>query len=213
MPAGTLTHGPVRLRPPRRRDGRAWMELRRRDQDWLEPWEATPPEASSVPWAQRQTLSSWAATRRALEHARRRKEAQPWVVVWGGRFVGQVTVGQVVRGAAHSASVGYWVDRSVAGRGLGTVAVALAVEEAFQGLRLHRVEAAVRPENARSRALLARLGFREEGLTRRALWADGAWRDHLLCALRDDEVPAAGMLSLLPRDTPARLPEDRAGPA
>lgn len=205
--------GSVSLRAPRRRDGPAWVETRVRDQDWLEPWEAVPPAAALVPWAERQTTASWAGTLRVLRRQARHGQALPLVVLVGGRFVGQVTVAQVVRGALESASVGYWVDSRLAGRGVGTVAVALAVDHAFSELGLHRVEAAVRPENVRSRALLARLGFREEGALVRSLFADGAWRDHLVCGLTVEEVPAAGMLSRLPRDTPARLPGPRDGGA
>jgi ribosomal-protein-alanine N-acetyltransferase len=36
----------------------------------------------------------------------------------------------------------------------------------------------VRPENQRSRALLLRLGFLQEGLSRRYLFINGGWRDH-----------------------------------
>lgn len=189
-----------------------WVALRRRDQGWLEPWEATPPEAATVPWAQRQSRASWVATRRALRRAERHGEAAPYALLVDGRFAGQVTLAPVVGGASRSAAVGYWLEHGLAGRGLGTRAVALVVQEALGPMRLHRVEAWVRPDNARSRALLARLGFAEEGLAREVLWADGRWRDHLLCALRADQVPAAGLLSLL-RDTPARLPEERPGPA
>ncbi len=38
----------------------------------------------------------------------------------------------------------------------------------------------MRTENAASRAVLAKVGFREEGLLQRYLDVDGAWRDHLL---------------------------------
>lgn len=53
---------------------------------------------------------------------------------------------------------------------------------------LHRVEATVRPENSASRAVLAKAGFREEGLLKRYLDVDGAWRDHLLVGLTIEEV-------------------------
>ena len=46
----------------------------------------------------------------------------------------------------------------------------------------------MRPENAASRAVLAKAGFREEGLLLRYLEVDNAWRDHLLMAITVDEV-------------------------
>ena len=208
-----LAAGPLVLRPPRVRDGRAWAQLRVGQQDWLEPWETTPPAVALVPWAERQTRASWAPTVRLLRRQARRGEAVPLVVLVQGRLVGQVTVGAIVRGATQSGSLGYWVDQRVAGRGVGSVAVALTLDHCFGSLRLHRVEAVVRPENARSRALLARLGFREEGTAVRSLFASGAWRDHLVCALTAEEVPSTGMLSRLPRDTPQHLARDRDGRA
>ena len=45
----------------------------------------------------------------------------------------------------------------------------------------------------RSRRVVEKLGFREEGLRPRYLHIDGGWRDHLVYALTADEVPE-GML-------------------
>ena len=50
------------------------------------------------------------------------------------------------------------------------------------------MEATVRPENRASRKVLAKVGFREEGLLKRYLDVDGAWRDHLLVGLTVEEV-------------------------
>ena len=66
--------------------------------------------------------------------------------------------------------------------------LALGLDHCFGPVMLHRVEATVRPENAASRAVLAKVGFREEGLLRRYLEVDGAWRDHLLVAITVEEV-------------------------
>ena len=70
--------------------------------------------------------------------------------------------------------------------------MALGLDHCFGAVRLHRVEATVRPENAASRAVLAKVGFREEGLLRRYLEVDGAWRDHLLVAITAEEVRVGG---------------------
>ena len=67
------------------------------------------------------------------------------------------------------------------------------------------MEATVRPENVASLRVLAKLGFRDEGLLRRYLEVDGAWRDHQLLALLEDEV-GAGLVSRLIRAGYARHP-------
>jgi [ribosomal protein S5]-alanine N-acetyltransferase len=73
------------------------------------------------------------------------------------------------------------------GRGYATQAVRLAVRVAFDDLKLHRVQAAVVPENAASARVLAKVGFREEGLARRYLFLDGQWKDHRMFALTVDD--------------------------
>jgi ribosomal-protein-alanine N-acetyltransferase len=61
------------------------------------------------------------------------------------------------------------------------------VEHAFTALELSRIEAACLPENAASRALLDRTGFRYEGVAESYLQINGRWRDHVLYAnLRAD---------------------------
>ena len=52
------------------------------------------------------------------------------------------------------------------------------LDAVFGKLRLHRVEANIQPGNARSIALVRRLGFEKEGYSRRYLLIDGDWRDH-----------------------------------
>ncbi|HQY63454.1 MAG TPA: alanine acetyltransferase, partial [Polyangiaceae bacterium] len=52
---------------------------------------------------------------------------------------------------------------------------------------LHRLQAAIQPWNARSVALVRRLGFRHEGLARRYLDVGGGWQDHEVYALTSEE--------------------------
>lgn len=97
------------------------------------------------------------------------------------RVIGSVHLSGVVRGASQSCNLGYALDATCQGRGLMHEALAAVVDEAFSPrLNLHRIQAAVRPENARSLAVLARLGLRPIGLARGYLFIDGAWRDHQL---------------------------------
>lgn len=95
---------------------------------------------------------------------------------------GQITIGDVLRGARQCASLGFWVDAAMEGRGIAHEALTCVLALAFEPLALHRIEAAVLPENQRSQRLLERLGFRVEGCARGYLALAGVWTDHLLYA-------------------------------
>lgn len=179
----TLADGPVGLRPLRRRDQRDWNEVRSRNADWLRPWEATPPPPSppSVPNFRRLV--------RLYGEQARAGEALPWAVTYEDRFAGQLTVSNIIWGSARMASIGYWVDSAVAGRGVMPTAVALAVDHCFFTVGLHRIEVNIRPENLASLRVVEKLGFRYEGLRERMLHIDGRWRDHRSFALTVEDVP------------------------
>jgi [ribosomal protein S5]-alanine N-acetyltransferase len=183
--------GQVALRPVRLRDGSAWSRLRLRDEDYLRAWE---PDAEGA-WAERFTTMAWPVMCSGLRASARRGQALPFTITLDRQFAGQLTLGNVVRGSLRSAWVGYWVESGAAGGGVATGAVALAVDHAFGPVGLHRIEATVRPENVASLRVLAKLGFRDEGLLQRYLEVDGAWRDHRLLAMTRDEVGAG----LVPR--------------
>jgi ribosomal-protein-alanine N-acetyltransferase len=123
----------------------------------------------------------------------------PYSIELNGEFCGQLTIGNVTHGALRSAWIGYWVSSTVTGGGVATGALALGLDHCFGPVKLHRVEATVRPENAASRAVLAKVGFREEGLLSRYLQVDGGWRDHLLVGLTIEEI-SGSVTSTLVRD-------------
>jgi ribosomal-protein-alanine N-acetyltransferase len=125
---------------------------------------------------------------RTMRREARQGLAQPWVVLYDGEFVGQLTVGSIMWGSARSGQVGYWIDEAVAGRGIIPTALAMAIDHCFFVVGLHRIEASIRPENMASRRVVEKLGFREEGLRHRYLHIDGAWRDHLCYALTIEDV-------------------------
>jgi [ribosomal protein S5]-alanine N-acetyltransferase len=175
----------VELHPLRRRDANDWSRLRLANESWLSPWEPS----SSVPWSVRHTPTAYRAMRRAVARRARMGTSVPFAIRVEGRLAGQVTIDNVVRGALRSGYLGYWIDRRVAGRGLVSLAVALVCDHAFGPVGLHRVQADIRPENLPSQRLVERLGFRQEGLLRRYLDIDGAWRDHLAYALLAEDLP------------------------
>jgi ribosomal-protein-alanine N-acetyltransferase len=182
---------PVGLRPVRVNDARSWREIRVRNAPWLRPWEPTNPETP----LHRSSLGPYIAMVRAMRREARQGQAVPWVVTYGGEFVGQLTVGSITWGSARSGQVGYWIDEAHAGRGITPTALAMAVDHCFGVIGLHRLEASIRPENHASRRVVEKLGFREEGIRVRQLHINGAWRDHVCYALTAEEVPQG----LMPR--------------
>ena len=182
---------PVGLRPVRVSDARTWREIRVRNAPWLRPWEPTNPETPLY----RSSLGPYVAMVRAMRREARQGQAVPWVVTYGGVFVGQLTVGSITWGSARSGQVGYWIDESYAGRGIIPTTLAMAVDHCFGVIGLHRLEASIRPENHASRRVVEKLGFREEGVRVRQLHINGAWRDHVCYALTAEEVPQG----LMPR--------------
>jgi [ribosomal protein S5]-alanine N-acetyltransferase len=185
--------GLVRLRPVRMRDGATWSRIRLADRAHLEPWEPV----AEVNWEVRHAVSSWPSMCSGLRAEARRGRMLPYAIELDGQFCGQLTIGNVTHGALRSAWIGYWVAKAVNGGGVATAALSLGLDHGFNAVMLHRIEATVRPENAASRAVLAKAGFREEGLLKRYLEVDGAWRDHLLVAITADELTVSATSALV----------------
>lgn len=193
--------GAVVLRPPRLRDARAWSETRLRDQAYLQRWEPT----STGSWQERNARLAWPSQWGALRALGRRGQALPFTITVDRQLAGQLTVGNIVRGALRSAWVGYWVTERVAGGGVATAAVALVIDHCFSAVGLHRLEATVRPENAPSVRVLEKSGFRREGMFHRYLDVAGEWRDHLVYGLTVEDVPEGAVAALI-RSGRARRP-------
>ena len=102
-------------------------------------------------------------------------------------IVGVVNVNDIILGGFASASLGYYGSAACARRGFMTEGLGLVLDQAFDEIGLHRIEANVQPGNANSLALIAGLGFRKEGFSPRFLQINGAWRDHERWAILAEE--------------------------
>jgi [ribosomal protein S5]-alanine N-acetyltransferase len=103
------------------------------------------------------------------------------------RIMGVCNLSQIFLGNLKSAFLGYWIGAMFARQGYMTEALDLLLLHAFETLRLHRIEANVQPENAGSKALVSRLGFRLEGFSPRYLKVAGRWKDHERWAICREE--------------------------
>jgi len=99
-------------------------------------------------------------------------------------LVGAINIDNIVRGFFRSATLGYYAFLPHAGKGLMREGLVLALNHAFRGLRLHRIEANIQPTNTRSIALVKSLGFKLEGYSPKYLKISGRWRDHERWALQ-----------------------------
>lgn len=180
-----LDSGRVYLRPPAHADWRDWADLRAESRDFLTPWEPTWPYDALTRSAFRRRL-------RAYKAEIRQGTSFSFLVfrVSDHALLGGVTVSNLRRGVAQSASLGYWIGARHSRQGYMTDALARVLQFAFNDLGLHRVEAACLPHNAASMSLLAKCGFREEGHAREYLRINGRWQDHLLFAILRDEFVA-----------------------
>ncbi|TVR45107.1 MAG: N-acetyltransferase [Rhodobacteraceae bacterium] len=170
------------LRLPQHADFRAWSDLRRNSASFLTPWEPT--------WAS-DHLTRRAFTNRVAWAARCHKAdtALPLFLIRRDdmALLGAITLDNIRRGPAQAGTLGYWVGAPFARQGYMREAIGALVHHAFSVLDLSRIEAACLPENAASRGLLERAGFKYEGVAQSYLQINGRWRNHVLYAsLRHD---------------------------
>jgi ribosomal-protein-serine acetyltransferase len=97
-------------------------------------------------------------------------------------FVGVVGLEALIH-MHRSCELGYWLTDGSTGKGYMTEAARAALDFAFARMGAHRVRIAAATDNHRSLSVIARIGFRFEGIAREAEWCDGRWLDHAVFAL------------------------------
>lgn len=135
-----------------------------------------------LPWAETHDLED------SVEYLRRKR--LQWDMNDG--FEGAIELdGRIVGGAGfhrvdwvnRCTSIGYWLAADAQGRGLMTATVRALLDHAFGVWDLHRVFIEVVVGNERSKAIPARLGFRQEAVLREAKLIAGRYEDTLLYAM------------------------------
>jgi ribosomal-protein-alanine N-acetyltransferase len=141
----------------------------------LKPWEPRRPDRFF-------TRANCAARARQAQKAYKQGRSANFVALDPdtGEIVGICNFSNIVKGVMMAATLGYSISEAHQGQGLMHEILSGAIAYMFASHDLHRIMANYRPENARSAALLSRLGFEKEGLARSYLKIDGAWRDHVL---------------------------------
>ena len=150
--------GPARLRLLGDHDAEALYELIAEDRERLARW---------MPWAAGQTLEGTREFIRATRRQHAANDGMQTAIVIEGAIAGVVGV-HAISWEDRTTSIGYWLGERFTGRGLVTDAVRAYTRQAFEAWELHRMELRAAVENAPSRAVAERLGFRLEGVLRGA---------------------------------------------
>ncbi|MCC6864355.1 MAG: GNAT family N-acetyltransferase [Rhodobacteraceae bacterium] len=170
------------LRLPQHGDWKAWALLRADSAGFLVPWESSWTEDHLT----QKTFTNrvyWAA------RAERHGTALPLVLVRreDQALLGAITLDNIRRGPSQSGTLGYWIGEAYARQGYMKEAIQGVVHYAFNVMDLSRIEAACLSENAPSRGILEKCGFKYEGVAQSYLQIAGRWRNHVLYAsLRTD---------------------------
>lgn len=114
----------------------------------------------------------------------------PFLIMEGEKICGQLTLSGIEFGPLKSAFIGYWVAPQFTERGVATEAVSRAVNHAFEGMGLHRIQAATTVENIPSQKVLLGAGFTRIGYAPHYMEINGRWRDHLLFQRINPDLPA-----------------------
>jgi len=171
--SGALASGDrVLLRYPRLEDQEEYVELVRVSRELHRPWEPLRAEGSPRA-ASSEAFMAW-----LMGAEDPRTERTLLCQKSDGVIVGRFQFNEIVRGVFQSAYMSYWVGAPFAGCGFMREGMELALQHAFDGLGLHRVEANIQPTNAPSIALAKGAGFRLEGYSERYLKIAGEWADH-----------------------------------
>jgi len=89
----------------------------------------------------------------------------------------------IIRGVFQACNLGYSLRENEQGKGIMYEALSAGLEYIHKELHIDRIQASYMPRNAKSAAVLKKLGFDKEGVARDYLKINGRWEDHILTAL------------------------------
>lgn len=119
----------------------------------------------------------------AIERAKAQPRQEYYLAVTtheSDRLIGFARLGL---SGVNAAKLGYAIAYDHWGKGYATDATCSLVRFGFETLGLHRISAAIGPDNSASIAVVSRLGFTYEGTLRDHVYTNGSWRDSELYSI------------------------------
>jgi RimJ/RimL family protein N-acetyltransferase len=172
------------LRPPEDRDAEAM---------W--PWVGDPAFPRHMSWAAHQDLTETRAVIRGILQSITDGKGAVWAVLRDDRLIGTIGLHDLqwsMRALRYDrAEIGYWITPPAWGQGFATEATHAVLGFGFGALRLHKLIIVCMADNAASRRVIEKVGFRSVGRRVEQCWRDGRWHDQLDYELTVGEWRAA----------------------
>lgn len=154
-----------------------------RNREFLEEWE--PKRDAGFYTRERQAAE--------LSFEQREMDAGRMLKLWifkkdDGKLIGSLGFSNIVRGVFLSCFLGYRLDKDEINKGYMTESIKAALDVIFGEYKLHRVEANIIPRNKRSLRVAGKLGFINEGISRKYLRINGVWEDHMHMVLLNEKI-------------------------
>tara|TARA_B110001454_G_scaffold179744_1_gene173074 strand:+ start:454 stop:1062 length:609 start_codon:yes stop_codon:yes gene_type:complete len=172
----------VVMRPPEYRDWKLWADQRKKNMNFLKPWEPS--------WSPNDLeRSSFLRRIKAFEKLIISDDAYPFFIFDrnNDNLIGEININNIQRGVLQSCSIGYWISEDRMGLGFMSESISLIKDFIFNELDLHRIEAACLSSNKPSLSLLKKNGFQYEGTARKLIKINGKWKDHMVLSYIVDD--------------------------
>lgn len=171
----TMTTKLISIREPTNEDENNFLAAMQRSQTLHAPWVKSP-----------QTSQDY---RDYLQRRQQDNQKCYLVIDQDENIVGVFNLSEIVRGYFQNAYIGFYAVADYVGKGYMSAGLKLILQDVFEGLKLHRLEANIQPGNISSINLVKNNGFRKEGYSPRYLMVNDDWRDHERWAItREDWI-------------------------
>ncbi|OGT32021.1 MAG: hypothetical protein A3E87_10755 [Gammaproteobacteria bacterium RIFCSPHIGHO2_12_FULL_35_23] len=101
-----------------------------------------------------------------------------YLIIESLQIVGVINLNNIIRSCFQNAYLGFYAMHPFQGKGYMSYGLKHVIQQAFNNLSLHRLEANIQPNNYASIQLVKASGFRKEGYSPHYLEVNNTWQDH-----------------------------------
>ena len=156
------------LRVPGIEDAAEYFAVLDRNRDYVGKWDGSRTKTRSIEVAE-ELITRW--TKVADEGS-----AFHYVIEYRDSIVGSIGAMRLQE-PEHVAELGYWLSEDTQGRGIVTRSARALIRRLFEDRGINLVEIWAAAENAKSRAVPERLGFKLDGYLRDRMLENGRYHD------------------------------------